>query len=243
MTTPGSSVLKITVAVLLSFSFNLVAENMQIVQHHPDHFVVGISDLDLGMRLIEEKTGVRPAHGGTHPHIGTHNALISLGKHTYLEIIAPDPDADPDILDAELKDRFMEPLKQMTSLTPYLWAIGSTDLGVTARLLEREGIQLSTPEAGSRKRPDGSLLDWQASFVSEPQLQGLPFFIQWMDPDNSPPNDSPKGCLLKSYSISGPDSQLLEGMTKRLSLDVEVSTASEPGIQITLDCPGGQVKL
>ena len=243
MTTPGNNLLKILSAVLLSLSTGALAENMENLEHHPDHFVVGISNLDLGMKLIEDMTGVRPVYGGNHPHIGTHNALISLGERSYLEIIAPDPDADPAILDPQLRAQFMDPLKQMNSLTPYLWAVGSNDLDRTAALLKSEGIELSDPEPGSRNKPDGSHLQWRASFIEQPQLPGLPFFIQWIDPDISPPRDSPKGCQLESFSLSGPNSQILEGMAKRLSMDFEVFTAEKPGIHISLDCPSGPVKL
>ena len=110
------------------------------VRHYFDHFVVGISDLDKGMNLIEEMTGVRPVYGGVHPTIGTHNALISLGDHTYLEIIAPNPDADFENLDPALKAEFMEPLKQMTALTPFLWAVGSSDLARTVLLLQNASV-------------------------------------------------------------------------------------------------------
>jgi hypothetical protein len=205
--------------------------------------VVGISDLDKGVNLIERLTGVRPALGGTHPHIGTRNALISLGERTYLEIIAPDLDADPAKLDPALKAQFMDPLTHMDTLTPFLWAVGSTDLQQTVRLLQNEGLQLSEPEPGSRKKPDGSLLRWRASFISKPAVQGLPFFIEWVEPEISPPKDSPAGCLLQGFRVFGPESLMLENIVERIGIEAEVFAATAPGLEITLTCPNGQIVL
>ena len=60
--------------------------------HYIDHIVIGIHDLEKGIASIEDLTGVKPVYGGAHPSLGTHNALISLGNRTYLEILAPNPD-------------------------------------------------------------------------------------------------------------------------------------------------------
>jgi len=218
-------------------------ESKEQVWHYFDHFVVGISDLDKGMNLIEEMTGVRPVYGGVHPTIGTHNALISLGDHTYLEIIAPNPDADFENLDPALKAEFMDPLKQMTALTPFLWAVGSSDLAMTSLLLKDAGVELSSPGGGSRKKPDGTVLNWHAAFITGPQSAELPFFIRWSETTVSPAVDSPKGCHFEHFSISRPDTAILEKLKEQLGLGVEISNASELKFQIVLSCPKGDVTL
>jgi hypothetical protein len=56
-----------------------------------DHFVVAIDHLGSGIDAFEALSGVRPVYGGEHPALGTHNALVSLGRDHYLEILAPRP--------------------------------------------------------------------------------------------------------------------------------------------------------
>src|SRR2546427_756595 len=59
-----------------------------------DHIVYAVPDLERGVNDIERQVRVRPVSGGTHAGGLTHNALLSLGAGSYLEIIAPVPGSE-----------------------------------------------------------------------------------------------------------------------------------------------------
>lgn len=56
-----------------------------------DHLVLGTADLDRGAAWLERFLGVTLSATGRHRRMGTHNRLLSLGPHCYLELIAVDP--------------------------------------------------------------------------------------------------------------------------------------------------------
>ncbi len=58
-----------------------------------DHLAVVCRSLDEGTSYVEAVLGAKMSPGGKHPHMGTHNTLVSLGPGAYLEVIAIDPDA------------------------------------------------------------------------------------------------------------------------------------------------------
>jgi len=83
-----------------------------------DHVILGVDDLDRGVKAFEAATGVKPVYGGKHPG-GTHNALVSLGEGMYLEILAVQPGVTVEGNYARLKE--------MKTLTPIGWAVSSKD--------------------------------------------------------------------------------------------------------------------
>ena len=80
---------------------------------HVDHIMLGAANLDAGIHELEALTGVRAVYGGEHPNLGTHNALVSLGSNTYLEVIAPRAGAK---VSDDLAD-----LAKLEHLTPVRW--------------------------------------------------------------------------------------------------------------------------
>lgn len=56
-----------------------------------DHLVVAGATLAQAIEYVADLTGVAPRPGGQHAAMGTHNALVRLGRRVYLELIAIDP--------------------------------------------------------------------------------------------------------------------------------------------------------
>src|SRR5437016_5665487 len=67
-----------------------------------DHLLWGAANLDAGIAALAERTGVRATPAGRHPDLGTHNAIATLGRKRFLEIIAPDPTLPPGALAVRL---------------------------------------------------------------------------------------------------------------------------------------------
>jgi glyoxalase-like protein len=198
-----------------------------------DHLILGIGDLDAGIRQFEERTGVRPKLGGEHPGRGTRNALVSLGADHYIEILAPQPGAPP----AEAYPG----LPALTSLTPLGWAVSVRDLDDVRRRIGDAGFGLSEVKPGSRARPDGTLLEWKTFEVTKPALGAIPFFIRWGDSTTHPSMDSPTGCRLERLRVVSPNAEDVRRLFAALPLDVAVDAGARGALELTLACPNGPV--
>jgi hypothetical protein len=197
-----------------------------------DHVILGIDDLQKGIAELERATGVRAEFGGAHPGRGTQNALISLGGHRYLEILAPNPE-DSGVAEARKE------LAGLSSLRPVGWAAHSEDL---SGLKQRLGNQAGEIRPGARNRPDGSRLAWKTlGFTSENPL--LPFFIEWDHETKHPSSTSPSGCRLTGFFLEDPAPDSLRETLRTTGLQVEVRQGGEPRIRISLSCPQGNVEF
>ena len=214
-------------------------EALRPVESAVDHLLLGAADLDHGIEWVEEKTGVRAVIGGSHPGVGTRNALISLGGRRYLEIIAPDPAQD--------EYRSHIDVRPFTEPRIVAWAASVTDIEVLARKVHAAGYGIEGPSDGSRARPDGKLLRWRTLDVSaELGRQGIdpvPFFIEWAADSTHPAEDSPKSCELLSIEIEHPESAAVAELLAGLGVKARVEQVPDPRIIATLRTPKGDVRL
>jgi hypothetical protein len=200
-----------------------------------DHIILGCSDLDRGIELVQEKAGVRPAIGGVHPGRGTRNALLSLGERRYLEIIAPDP--------AQREIVHFPQIRQMTDPRLVGWAVHPPDIAAIAKQLRDNQIAFQGPDDGSRKRPDGRVLTWKTINLADDRHGLLPFFIQWSADSVHPSKDAPAGCRLEYFEIMSADPEELSLALKRTGLDLPVQRSDKARLHALISGPKGDLAL
>jgi len=200
-----------------------------------DHILLGSADLDAGIAFVEQRTGVRAAFGGVHPGAGTRNALLSLGRVRYLEIIAPDPE-QPATADAR-------DLRSLEKPVLVGWAAHPGDIEQFAGGLKEQGIAASGPHPGSRKRPDGRVLHWKTLTLKDDAGGLLPFFIQWGADSLHPSSDAPQGCSLTLFEAATPYRDKLLKQAGHLQLDLPVTQAKTPRLHAIVTGPKGQLDV
>ncbi|KQR04491.1 VOC family protein [Deinococcus sp. Leaf326] len=210
---------------------------------HLDHLVIAARTLAEGRAWLEGRLGTALAPGGEHETFGTHNALLSLGGTSYLEVIAVNPDAPA------------PPRARWFSLdTPEMRARldgGPALVHWVARVLtleagpypEGEVLELSRGENrwALTVPPDGSLPLGRMV----PSLGGVaPSLIAWHTP--APPTRLPaSGVTLATLRLGTPQPAELRAVLDRLGFvgEVEVYEAPQPELGAQLDTPGGVVLL
>jgi len=200
-----------------------------------DHIILGCNDLDLGMELVEQNTGVRPTIGGVHPGRGTRNALLSLGERRYLEIIAPDP--------AQQKIVHFPQIREMKEPRLIGWAVHPPDIAATAKLLRDNQIAFSGPDDGSRKRPDGLVLNWKTINLADDRHGILPFFIEWSADSVHPSKDAPKGCHLDCFTVMAVDPAELSKVFQQIGVEASVERSDRDRLRAHITGPKGELGL
>lgn len=204
-----------------------------------DHLLLGVSDLDRGIAWVEKTTGVRAVVGGSHPGVGTRNALLSLGGRRYLEIIAPDP--------AQKAFNFRIDVRKLSEPRLITWAAATRDIDALAKKAREAGLEVFGPQPGSRERPDGKVLRWKTLGIkvdlAADGVDPIPFFIEWAPDSLHPSQDSPRGCELLALDVAHPKPGEVTGAFAKLGLEAAVKSGQRSLLVANLRTPKGAAKL
>jgi len=202
-----------------------------------DHLVLAVPDLDDAMADFERTHGVRPAIGGRHQGLGTHNALVSFGD-SYLELIAPDPSQpDPGGPRPFGVDDIDAPRLVTFAVRPDV-ANGETieTLIAACRGARHDpGAVVSM----SRRTPDGAVLTWRLTFPTMAHDGLVPFLIDWGDTVN-PAASAPGGLSLVELSGTTADPDGANAVLEALALAefARPAGAAHPGLTVNIAAGG-----
>jgi len=200
-----------------------------------DHLIVGCRDLDFGIAAIEALTGIRAAPGGVHPGRGTRNALLSLGSRRYLELVAPDP--------AQSAITWFNVIQSLPDPRLIGWAAATDDIDAIARRLRDAQIAFVGPAAGSRARPDGTVLEWRTVALGDNAGGLLPFFIEWGATSVHPSVDAPSGCELVRFDVGYADVNQLRRTAQAIGIEMSIEQSQQPWLRATITGPRGAFEL
>jgi hypothetical protein len=202
---------------------------MRHVPHQLDHLIVGCREVHSGIDHIQKLSGYRADMGGSHPGLGTWNALLGLGGRCYLEILAPDPKQE--------KLLWHQELLQLTEPLIIGWALRTTDLGDYASHLRKIDVPCVGPIRGSRARADGHVFRWTFLTLQDEKQGLMPFYIDWDSRSPHPSDEAPGACLLMEFSVIGaplpspaPRLRLKKSLTPARTSQLQAKIAGQFGV-------------
>ena len=195
-----------------------------------DHLVYAVQDLGAGVREVEARLGVRLTPGGSHPGLGTRNALLRIGSRVYLEVVGPDPEQTPPPGGLWLA-RGAAPLPALVS-----WAARCSAL---QDLAAGEGGPLLGPvRSMSRTRPGGDRISWTLTMPRDPLPRHgiVPFFIDWGKTPHPCTGLPDEGVSLAKLRARHPDPEAVRADLGRVGVELAVESGP-PGLEAVLQTP------
>jgi hypothetical protein len=199
-----------------------------------DHIVLAAPDLNRACDAFEATTGVRPAFGGAHPGLGTHNALVSFDAGSYLEIIAPDP--------AQSSGGMARSLASLAEPTPLHWAVRVSGLAAAVAELKASGWQSTAIRRTTRTPPNGATLEWELCGLTGHDYGGIvPFLIDWLATPH-PAATAPRVGRLLSLDFSAPEPARADALLRTLGISARITHAA-PAMALRFMSPRGEIEF
>jgi hypothetical protein len=185
-----------------------------------DHVVITASSLMEGRQFVRRSLGVDLEQGGEHVTMGTHNLVLRLGKDTYLEVIAPNPDGrNPQ------RPRWFELDNPRFSAQPRLaaWAARTEDIRIS--------VKESPEPLGNVETMNRGHFNWLITIPADGSLplNGIaPVLIQWLG-DARPVSGLPDaGCSLVKIEGYHDDVHRVESVLKAIKFEGDFAVSPLP---------------
>lgn len=202
-----------------------------------DHLVVTAASLEAGTDCVQQLLGVPLEPGGSHLRMGTHNALLRLGKARYLEVIAIDPQAP-----APLRPRWFGLDRPVALAMPRL-------AGWVARVEDIQAASIAVHHAfGDIEAMRRGELEWQITIPADGHLpfEGLaPMLIQWAAGPHPAERLQDRGCALVGLEAFHPQAAHINSLLQPLGCQDSyvVSPLAFPRLVAHIQTPGGLRRL
>ena len=198
-----------------------------------DHLAIVGDSLAEATAWVQERLGTGLAPGGVHPHMGTHNRLLSLGPDAYLEAIAINPDVPPPVHARWFgMDWFSGPPRVQS------WILRVDDMDAALAAAPKGcGKPIALSRADLRWQmavPEDGLLPFDGVF---------PALIQWEGTAHPAPRLPEAECRLRMLILSHPEAEALEAALAPLGDPRLRVIEGEPRISASISTPRGEFWL
>lgn len=179
-----------------------------------DHIVLGVPNLDQATDELQNLLGVKAIYGGKHVGLGTHNALLGIGKpkeRIYLELLAINPE-EPITNNYPLG---LQPNSQNYQVLAWCIRCENFDIEKANNLIRQLGDAYDQGEVRAMQRVsnNGDVLSWRLAANPQKILTSsgkIPFLIQWDNLNQHPSCGIQESNFLDfSFQIFGPDSSAI----------------------------------
>lgn len=219
---------------------------MNVIRTELDHIVVAAQTLDVGRMWAREVLGVDPVGGGNHDGLATHNTLLKLNGHRYLEIIAVDPEAGAPNFPRWFGLDTAEVL-ELVAHGPRLVAWVARASGADDAI---EQFAASPGYSANIVRP-ATRADFRWRFAFTPdgeRINGgvLPHLIQWDSPVHPCQRLPESGMSLIALALGAPEPDGTTALLKSFAFSdelVQVAQSVSPQLVAMLNTPIGRVVL
>jgi len=203
-----------------------------------DHVVYCTPNLEDSIAQFEEMYGVEAVPGGRHTFKGTKNALFRLGDRCYFEMLAIDTEKPDWPTKRWMGIDFVE-IPKITRI-----CFKSLNLEKDAAVLRSYHAEHGQIEQGERQTTKGDFLRWKLAVPSaSPEVDLIPFFVDWSESAVHPCDNMDKQCELLEIKMAHPNPSKVQVWFKKLGVELAVEQSEFAEIKIRIKGPNGVFDL